>query len=207
MESPLYRIEVFRDLAPDERSALHRFLIQQFDRVKTEHPANQAMTAKEFDSVLDSPSTFAILCHDSAGTIAGATVVTSDLSAVAWVSPAFFEQRYPSSADTPVFFITSLAVARSVPRQVLNALIDRLTDIVANAGGVAIADLADEDRDHTLARHIAGRVAVRYQSDWRAIGSQTYHAFRPGKRVHPISWSEAHRLLDGRPIGPGAVRD
>lgn len=208
MQSPLYRIEVFQELAPGHRSEVFRFLTEQFERIRGDHPANQAMTEAEFDAVFDSPSTFAILCHDHTRTIAGATIVTSDLANVNWVSPDFFRDQFADDEEEPtLFFITSLAVARSAPSQVLNGMIDRLTDIVAEAGGVAIADLADQDRDYSLARHIAGRVATRYQSDWRALGSQTYHAFRPGKPAPQISWSAAHRLVANRPIGPGSVRD
>ncbi len=209
MESPTYRIDVFDDLAEPPRSQIYDFLSDQFERIKGDHPADQLLTPDQYDEVLESAETFVIICRDQDDAMAGATLVTRDVNAIEWASGSYFESIYSAAkADdpTPVFFIAALAVKTNAPPQILNAMIDRLTDIVADAEGVAIADLADQDRNYTLAKHIAGRVAMRYESDWQSLGSQTYHAFRPGRRLSPITPSAAKRLIRRSPDGPGILR-
>lgn len=213
MPTPHFRIDVLRDFSRADHKMLDDFLVEQFDRIEGEHPATQVTTDSESKRILASPETFAVVCRNEKNELVGATIVTTDLSAVNWVSERFFRSRfnldtggYSQQGDgTPLFFITSMAVVQTAPSQVLNGMIDRLTDIVADADGVAVADLADRGRSHSLAKHIAGRVATRYESDWQALGTQTYHAFRPGKPVKKIPWSEARRLVAEGPSG--AVRD
>ena len=209
MDSDIYQIVVLYDVPEPRRTDVYNFLNDQFDRIKGDHPADQMIYPEQYDSVLASESTFMILCVDQDDSLAGATLITSDISSVDWASRTFFDNSYSDDPDdsTPVFFVAALAVARTAPTQVLNGMIDRLTDIVADADGVAVADLADQDRNYTLARHIAGRVAMRYQSDWQSLGSQTYHAFRPGQRLKQITPSAAKRLISNSPVGPGVLRN
>ncbi len=209
MESAVYRIEVFERLGESRRTQIYDFLCDQFDRIKGEHPADQLLTPEQYDGVLSNDAAFVIVCLDHEDEMVGATLVTNDVDAVEWASGSYFEAIYAGDEPdetTPIFFIAALAVSKSAPPQVLNAMIDRLTDIVADADGVAIADLADKDRNYSLAKHIAARVAMRYESDWQSLGSQTYHAFRPGRKLNPITPAAAKRLIRGSPDGPGVLR-
>ena len=209
MDSDIYRIVVLYDVPEPRRSEAYNFLNDQFDRIKGNHPADQLLNPEQYDSVLAAESTFMILCVDQNDSLAGATLITSDVNSVDWASGTFFDRSYANNADdsTPIFFVAALAVAQTAPPQVLNGMIDRLTDIVADADGVAVADLADQDRNYSLARHIAARVAMRYESDWQSLGSQTYHAFRPGERLKQITPSAAKRLISNSPVGPGVLRN
>ena len=208
MDSPSYRIDVLHDVPKPVQDDVYRFLNDQFDRRRGDHPADQRLHENQYQSVLQAPSTFLILCRDQHENLTGAMLITSDVESVDWASESFFDNSYASQDQSaPIFFVASLGVALSAPPQVLNGMIDRLTDIVADADGVAVADLADQDRNYSLARHIAGRVAMRYESDWQSLGSQTYHAFRPGERLKPITPSAAKRLISNSPVGPGVLRN
>ncbi len=207
MKPPTYRIDLDASLPPDEKADLFLFFEEQFARIDGEPPANQSLTKEELQTLLQSSACFTITCRRDERDLVGAMVITTDLGDVAWANTEFFAKTYSLGPEPiPMFFVASLAVDPDAPRQVLNGLIDRLTDIVADASGVAVADLRDEECEYSLARHIATRVAMRYQSDWRALGSQTYHAFRPGRPIEPISWASARRRLTDDPIGPPAVK-
>jgi hypothetical protein len=78
----------------DIRDAAWRFYGDSFDSLKTLAVERHVLYREEFDELLTDPRIVKYLVRDG-DAVVGMSAMTDDLAATPWVSPDFFEHRWP----------------------------------------------------------------------------------------------------------------
>jgi hypothetical protein len=90
---------------PDQVSAmLHLTYLSAFDRLRTQAAARHVLTAEEFDAEMKDPRIDKYIVWDDDDVPVALTTLTSDLTAIPWVSRDYYVSRYPDAAAQGVLF-------------------------------------------------------------------------------------------------------
>jgi hypothetical protein len=152
--------------------------------------ARQVLNRSDFAlEVLDARVT-KYLARDDTGALVGLCTITNDLETVPWISPRFYELRYPEHFADRTIFYCGLAIVHPEARQTR-----ALTDMAAAFGrdvavvrGVLTADMCRYNIDVAeLARTITLIMRREWgQADLVELDRQVYMAWgRPGATGAP----------------------
>lgn len=83
---------------------LHPLYLRAFAPLVTRAAARHVLTRAEFDGEMADPRILKVLVRDDDGVPAGLTTLTRDLTAVPWVNPSYFWNRFPDAAGRDALF-------------------------------------------------------------------------------------------------------
>jgi len=83
---------------------LHHTYISAFAPMKTQAAARHVLSAEEFHAEMQDPRIDKYIVWDDDGEPIALTTLTSDLSAIPWVSREYYVARYPDAAAGGVLF-------------------------------------------------------------------------------------------------------
>jgi hypothetical protein len=89
------KIVAHRHLADSEAEMLFELYLAGFESMKTRAAARHAFSREEFLDELADERICKHVAYDNAGCPIGMLTLTKDLDAVPWISPQYFEARYP----------------------------------------------------------------------------------------------------------------
>lgn len=161
---------------------LFRLYRRAFDPLKTQAVARQVLTRDEFFAQMDDGRIDKYVAWEPTGEPIGLITLTRHLEAVPWISPEYFQARFPEQWSRNAIYYLGYILARPITRRT-NFLetISRLAiePIVAERAVIAydVCSYNDDvlgfsDRIAQVARRFAG-------SSVQKLDSQVYYAVNP----------------------------
>jgi hypothetical protein len=161
----------------DEFLTLYR---EAFKPIATVAAEKQALSDEEFARWGVDPAVMKFVGWDESGRPVALAMVTSDLGLVPWISPEFYESRYPDHfARKAIFYFTTLLVAsQAQDGPWVAALVEAMTMRVALDRGIAAFDCCQFNVDvmgvPAFVREIGSRFA---ETDCREVDAQHFYAY------------------------------
>lgn len=150
-----------------------------FSPLSTRAAARHLLTTDEFREEMADERILKLLARDQHGRAVAMTTVATDLQAVPWISPAFYEERFVGAVERRALWYVGYTLAHPAARRtsafidMLDVLIEMLRD-----GKVTVGYDVSRFNDTSLrfARHLFER--ARRTSDLTAaeVDVQTYYA-------------------------------
>lgn len=105
--------------------------------------ARHVMTRDEFDEFIVSDRVIKLLATAADGSPAGMALLTNELHTVEWISPEFFECRYPTHAAANTLYYLAFVAVRPDRRGqgLLPRMVYQVARIVHGVGGVVCFDV------------------------------------------------------------------
>lgn len=143
--------------------------------------ARQVLTMDEFNAALEDPRVWKYVALDADGGLAGLTTLTDDLSTMPWISPEYYQHRYPDEWSRKAVFYSGVALVRQDMRRyhVFAGMTTCVAQRVAAANGICAVDMCGYNvHERSMARaaeHVFNRVA---DFEVEAVDVQTYYVAR-----------------------------
>lgn len=173
-----FRIECRRESLPELIDSFWPVYEESFGPLRILAAARQVLTKDEFAAELEDPRVWKYVALDAEGRLAGLTTVADDISTMPWISPEYYQHRYPEEWARGAVFYTALSLVRPDMRAlpVFSRMVTCLAQRVAATEGILACDMcAFNVHDRSLAaalEQILGRVA---NFDIEAVDVQTYY--------------------------------
>ena len=115
-------------------------------------PARQGLTDDEFIAQMADDSVVKVVGYNHSGEPVALTFMSAALGTVPWISPAYFERRFPEQAARHALFYFGGLVVRAADRGMSWTILvlEEAYRHVARAGGVAIFDCCTHNVDRNL---------------------------------------------------------
>lgn len=177
--------------APDLKDSFWSLYEESFGPLRVRAVARQVLTECEFAAELTNPRIWKYVARDPQGQLAGLTTLTDDLSTMPWVSPDYFEHRYPDEWSRSAVFYVGVTLVRPDMRRdrVWAMMATHVAQRVAAAGGVLGYDICGHnDQDRSLGRATAKLLPRVADFHVGAVDVQTYYVARAtGPRAEEAS--------------------
>lgn len=140
----------------------------------------QALSDEEFSRWGTDPAVMKFIGWEESGNPVALAMVTTDLGLVPWISPEFYEKRYPDHfGRQAIFYFTTLLVApHAQDGPWVAALVEAMTMRVALVRGIAAFDCCQFNVDvmgvPAFVKEIGSRVA---ETDCREVDAQHFYAY------------------------------
>jgi hypothetical protein len=149
--------------------------------------ARQLLTRPEFDLEILDPRVKKYLVRTEEGQIMGLCTLSNELSTVPWISPGFYQARYPRHFARQAVFYCGLAMVRPEARgsTALLQMVSAFARDIAAVDGVLAADMCRYNLDVV---ELATTVTAVLRSAWGSvrlveIDVQTYLAWEPHHEI------------------------
>ena len=137
------RITLDSVLADHVGAALHRTYTSAFDSMRTQAAARHLLSADEFAAEMKDPRIDKYIVWDDDDRPIALTTLTSDLSAIPWISREYYASRYPdAAAENVLFYLGYILVEISYRRsEALVMMTDQVNLRLSRAQGVLGFDM------------------------------------------------------------------
>ncbi|MFT4294932.1 MAG: hypothetical protein QM582_05910 [Micropruina sp.] len=166
---------------PELKASFWPVYQESFGPLRVLAAARQVLTEEEFTAELEDPRVWKYVALDKRGELAGLTTLTNDLSTMPWISPEYFEYRYPEQWKRGAVFYCGVSLVRPDMRRypVFARMMTCLAQRVAALDGVFAVDMCGyNDQERSLAR-VSERILNRVANfEVRAVDVQTYYVAR-----------------------------
>jgi hypothetical protein len=149
--------------------------------------ARQLLTRAEFDLEVVDPRVTKYLVRTEQGRIMGLCTLSNDLTTVPWISPGFYQARYPCHFARQAVFYCGLAMVHPEARATgaLMQMVSAFAEDVADADGVLAADMCRYNID---VGELATTVTAVLNWVWGSaslveLDVQTYLAWEPRREI------------------------
>ena len=153
---------------------------EAFAPLATRAAARQVLHRSEFLDEMRDERVLKYVAYDDAEQPVGMATLTSSLETVPWISPAYFEARWPEHyAQGRLYYVGFILVSPKAQRRglyarLLGEIVRKLSDEKAVAGYDACAY---NDEVAGLTRATARLVQARADAEFVALDVQTYYGF------------------------------
>jgi hypothetical protein len=179
-----------------------------FGALRTASPCRQALTEAEFHEEMVDERIVKLTVWDGEEAVAMALLAT-DLSAIPWISPDYFETRFPEQYARGAIYYLGAILTAPHRREAGNAQIlgDEMVRYVAERDGVFAFDCASLNHPYMyqFGQHSCEGV-IEYKPE--ELDTQHYYSItalsRPRTRTGRFSRG-AKGARNGRPVGEGSV--
>jgi hypothetical protein len=152
--------------------------LASFVPLRTRAAARQVLHEDEFFAEMVDPRVWKYVARDRTGRPIGLTTLTSDLSTVPWISPEYYESRYPLHFARQAVYYLGFTLVEKDTRQVLSfaAMIEAVVERVGADRGVCGYDICAYNNE---AMRFADNIAAMLNRGGRVpverLDSQTYY--------------------------------
>ncbi|PWD51543.1 hypothetical protein C8046_13635 [Serinibacter arcticus] len=173
------RITSVRTLGPSEIDEWWPVYEAAFTPMKTRAAARHLLERQEFAEEMADPRILKLLASDLDGNAVAMTTVATDLDAVAWISPAFYRERYREALERDALWYVGYTLAHPAARRtsafvdMLDTLIDLLRENRVTVG-YDVSHFNDTSR--RFAAHLFERARRVTDLTAQEIDVQTYYA-------------------------------
>jgi hypothetical protein len=137
-----------------------------FGPLRTRAAARQVLTEDEFFDEMTDPRVWKYVVHDATGQPVGLTTLTSHLATVPWISPEYYEARYPQHfARQAVYYLGFTLVVKGARNlSYFATMIEAVSERVAADRGVCGYDICAFNNE-----------AMRFDENIEAMLNRTAH--------------------------------
>lgn len=148
-------------LADQVSAALYRTYTSAFDSMRTQAAARHVLTAEEFAAEMKDPRIDKYIVWDDDDVPIALTTLTSDLSAIPWVSREYYATRYPDAAAQGVLFYLGYILVESSFRRssALIMMTNQVNHRLAESQGVLGFDICGYNDASGIGRHTKNLLA------------------------------------------------
>jgi len=171
-------VEVVSVISAETARELHELYRASFGELETRAAARQLVEEREFIAEVTDPRIDKYVVRDEAGAVVGLTTLTDDLSAVPWISPAYFAARFPDQAARGALHYLGFTLVRGDRRrdQVFRAMIAEVTARMIPIRGVVAWDMCRLRQEQGLRTGIDAMLKVFGDVETVVLDEQTYVA-------------------------------
>jgi len=186
-------VVVTRESSVDSFTAevLWNLYLTSFQSLRHRAAARQLLTRSEFDLEALDPRVTKYFARSQNGRAVGLLTVSNDLATVPWISPEFYQARYPGHSARAAVFYCGIAMVHPDARstRAFPQMVSMLGRDVAAADGVLAADMCRFNVDVV---ELATTVTATLQRAWGSadlveLDCQVYLAWEPVPPVGPVS--------------------
>ncbi len=166
---------------PDLKDSFWALYEESFGPLRVLAAARQVLTEAEFDAELDNPDVWKYVAVDPQGGLAGLTTLTNDVSSMPWISPEYFQHRYPEEWRRQAVYYVGITLVRPDMRRdrVFAMMAKHVGERIADARGVLGYDICGHnDRERSLGRATAKILNTVSDFQVGAVDFQTYYVAR-----------------------------
>lgn len=170
------RLTIEHKLSDAAIAAFYPLYVAAFEPVSTRAAARHLLAAEHFEAeMVDERIDKYVLWDDD--TPLALTTLSTDLDAVAWISPEYFAARYPEQyARRAIFYLGyTLVEPERAEQGMFHLMIDAIERRCAEARGVFAFDVCAYNDAHSVGRRIR-RLGETDGWSLAAIDVQTYYA-------------------------------
>jgi len=152
--------------------------LASFGPLRTRAAARQVLHEREFFDEMTDPRVWKYVARDRSGRAVGLTTLTRDLSTVPWISPEYFEARFPRHFARGAVYYLGFTLVEKGTRQVLSfsAMIDAIVEQVRSDRAVCGYDIcAFNNEALRFADNIESLLNRRGRVRVDQLDSQTYY--------------------------------
>ena len=181
------KITVERVISGDDIDCFYDLYRAAFEPLRTRAAARHLLTAEEFAADMANDRIDKIIAWSDIGTALGLTIVTADLSAIAWIEPQYYIDRYPGhAARHTLFYLGYVLVAPGGGGHgAFKALMEAVFQRCVECRGVLVFDTCAHNARTAVGRAVA-RIPARYDAPVTVVDTQTYYVADFGA-AHPGS--------------------
>lgn len=198
------RLTVERVLDAQATAVLYELYVAAFAPMRMRAAARHLLTAEEFAAELVDERIDKYVAWSDGKPVA-LTTLTTDLTAVAWISPEYFAFRYPDQFSRgAVFYLGYTLVHPDHENQgVFTLMTEPLVRRLQAVNGVCAFDVCGYNDRRTVGRFVAA-LPGSSTATVEAVDTQTYYAASFGP---PSATSGAEsQATSGEPVPAGAAR-
>lgn len=166
------------DVDLDTAHRYYQLYRETFGDLVDKAAARQLLHEEEFLEEMVDPRVHKYVARDESGQAVGMTTLTSDLETVPWISPDYFEHRYPEHFARGAVYYLGFTLVHPSHRsaRVFHAMITRMAELMVAQRAVAAWDMCFFNDARRLGGN-AGRLLSRLADvTVEPIDRQTYYA-------------------------------
>jgi hypothetical protein len=151
-----------------------------FDPLDTVAAGRQALTDDEFRADMGDESVLKFVGRDRDGRPVALCLLATDVSKLPWLSPAFWQQRYPEQfARNAIFYVGAILVSPRVRGGLwFHRLLTETIGHAASHRGVGALDVCRYNAEHLDLPGIVAKVSASMADvECEQVDVQTYHAY------------------------------
>lgn len=163
-------------LTDDVSAALHPIYTHAFDPLRTRAAARHMLSADEFAAEMNDPRIDKYVVWNGDDVPVGLTTLTSDLSAIPWVSRDYYTSHYPDAAAAGLLFYLGYILVDSRSRR-SGAMIMMTSEVnrrLSQAHGVLGFDMCGYNDASGIGRHAKKLLAASDRIE--RVDVQSYYA-------------------------------
>lgn len=137
------QVTVLSDLDEPTARVFWELYVVAFGPLRTRAAARQVLHEDEFFAEMVDPRVWKYVVHDPTGEAVGLTTLTKHLETVPWISPEYYQARYPQHfARQAVYYLGFTLVAKGARHlSSFSTMLDAVADRVAADRGVCGYDI------------------------------------------------------------------
>lgn len=213
------KLTIERSLSPEATAAFYPLYVEAWEPIRTRAAARHLLTAEEFAAEMADERIDKYVVWAGDGEPVALTTLTTDLSAVPWISPEYFAARYPDQTARGAVYYLGYSLVH--PRHAGNGVFQLMTDAVqrrcADARGVLALDVCSYNSDRSPGRRVR-RLGDSDGVTLSAVDVQTYYVATfdaprsadatdyESPRAAPRSAAAASLSAGAVPLSAGAAR-
>jgi hypothetical protein len=179
------KITVERVMNGDDIDGFYVLYRAAFEPLRTRAAARHLLTVEEFAADMTNDRIDKIIAWSDTGAALGLSIVTTDLSAIPWIEPQYYIDRYPEHAARHTLFCLGYALVApgGGTYGVFKALMEAAFQRCLECRGVIALDACDYNLRRAIGRLVA-RIPEVYGAPVTAVDTQTYYVADFGQS-HP----------------------
>ena len=166
---------------PDLLSTLWPMYEESFGPLRVLAAARHVLTEQEFADELEDPRIWKYIALDRQGRPAGLATLADDMSALPWISAAYYAHHYPEEASRNAVYYNGLTLVRPDMRRhpVFARLVACVGRRVAATRGVVAFDICGFNDDGRSLGKVTGQLLNKVaEFDLQTVDVQTYYVAR-----------------------------
>lgn len=177
MSKPTITVETRLDHETSE--SFRRVYRAGFDPIAPLAAGRQSLTDEEFRAEMVDPAVLKFLGRDVDGQAVALLTASTDLSHMAWLSPAFYEQRFPDhAARRAIFYVGSLVVhPEAGGRSWMRRLTAEMSRYANDRSGIVAFDCCQHNIDSGFPQHLEWIAQKVGHAELQVIDTQEYYAY------------------------------
>jgi hypothetical protein len=123
--------------------ALWDLYLTSFQSLRRRAAARQLLNRSEFDLEVLDPRVMKYFARTQSGRVVGLITLSNDLTTVPWISPEFYQARYPAHSARAAVFYCGIAMVHPDARstRAFPQMVSMLGQDISAADGVLVADM------------------------------------------------------------------
>jgi hypothetical protein len=172
-----------RDVERETAEQLWELYTTSFDDLQDRAAARQLLSRPDFDLEVLDPRVTKYIARQPDRSVAGLCTLTNELATVPWISPGFYQARYPAHFELGLIFYCGLAMVHPTARstRAFALMVSAFGRDIGACDGILAADMCHYNIDTV---ELARTITLMMRRVWGGaelveLDRQTYLAWEP----------------------------